>query len=350
MPEFEDLYEILQIHPSAHPEVIGAAHRQLTQLYDPKRNPYPNAGEMLDAVDHAHDVLSDPARRAVYDQYRKTRTQDKDVVQAKSFQVVDDDGNVRAELGCRVVEYRDGLVGDSKETQPTLELRDSKGHVQFSVSLNYFDDPRLVMGDEEGEDDRLSLSVDNSGETRLLMRDEGGRGQLELGSGILVMQDAEGTTRLQAGLYGGDEGDNPGLVLRDKDGRARLEIELVEVELDQTVAQVGDDYELGPLVVANPPRLRIRDAGSNVRLELGLFGSESADTPKLSVLDSEEKPRLEVGLSDDSPWVVMKDKDGIDRLEVELVEVETDGGHDYVPQVRVRDEDENIRFETGVPQ
>ncbi len=345
MPEFEDLYEILQVHPSAHPDVIRAAHRQLTELYDPDRNPYPNAGEMLDAVNRAHDVLSDPARRATYDQYRKTRSQTDDVVQAKSFQVVDNDGSVRAELGCHLVEYRDGLV----EAQPTLELRDSKGHVQFSVSLNYFDDPRLAMGDEEESDDRFSLSVDSTGETRLLMRDEGGRRQLELGSGTLVMQDAEGTTRLQAGLYGGDEGDSPGLVLRDRRGRARLEIELVEVELDQTVAQVGDDYELGPLVVANPPRLRIRDAGRNVRLELGLFGSESADTPKLSVLDSEERPRLEVGLSDDSPWVVMKDKDGIDRLEVELAEVEVDGGHDYVPKVRVRDEDENIRFETGVP-
>ena len=346
MLEFEDLYEILQIHPSAHPDVIRAAHGQLTQLYDPNRNPYPNAGEMLDAVDHAHDVLSDPARRAVYDQYRKARTQDRDVVQARSFQVVDNDGNVRAELGCHVIEYRDALDRDRLETQPILELRDSKGHTQFSVSLNYFDDPRLVMGDEE-EDDRFSLSVDNSGETQLLVRDGGGT--VELGSGILVVQDGKGATRLQAGLYGGDEGDSPGLVLRDKAGRARLEIELVEVELDQTVAQVGDDYELGPLVIANPPRLRIRDAGRNVRLELGLFGTESADTPKLSVLDSEEKPRLEIGLSEDNPWVVMKDKDGIDRLEVELVEVEIDGRHDYVPQVLVRDEDENIRFETGVP-
>ena len=41
----------------------------------------------------------------------------------------------------------------------------------------------------------------------------------------------------------------------------------------------------------------------------------------------------------------MKDKDGIDRLEVELAEVEIDGGHDYIPQIASRDEDENIRFE-----
>ena len=59
MPEFEDLYEI----PQVHPEVIQASHRQLTQLYDPNLNPYPNASEMLDAVDQAYEALSDPARR-----------------------------------------------------------------------------------------------------------------------------------------------------------------------------------------------------------------------------------------------------------------------------------------------
>ena len=46
---------------------------------------------------------------------------------------------------------------------------------------------------------------------------------------------------------------------------------------------------------------------------------------------------------------VMKDKDGIDRLEVELAKVEIGGGQDYIPQLRVRDEDENIWFETGLP-
>ena len=52
MLEFEDLYEILQVHPSAHPEVMRAANQQFPQLYDPNRNTYRNASEMLDAIDH----------------------------------------------------------------------------------------------------------------------------------------------------------------------------------------------------------------------------------------------------------------------------------------------------------
>ena len=140
MLEYEDLYEILQVHPEAHPGVIRAAHWQLTQLHDPKRNPYPNARETLNAISQAYYVLSDPNRRATYDQYRKTKGQVPDVIQAKSIQVLDDDHNVRAELGCHVLRYE-----DSSDTQPMLELRDSEGRVQFSVSLNYLDQPRLVM-------------------------------------------------------------------------------------------------------------------------------------------------------------------------------------------------------------
>ena len=333
MPEFDDLYEILQVHPSAHPEVVQASHWKLSQLYDPSRNPYPNAGEMMDAINRAYQVLRDPDQRAMYDQYRKTMTKVPDVIQAKSFQVLDDAGDVRAELGCRIMRH-----GDSSDTEPALEFKDSEGHVRFSVSLDYFDQPRLVMGDEEEQHDRFSVSMDSSGEPRLEMSD-----------GSLVVRDAEGTIRLQAGLGGGDEGDSPRLVMRDKTGRTRLEIELVEVELDQMVAEVGGDYELSPLTFAYPPRLRMRDEEGNIRLEVGLFGTDLADSPMLRVLDDKEHPRLEIGYNGDSPWVTMKDKDGNDRLEVELAEVEIDGGHDYIPQLRVLDEYENIRFETGLP-
>ena len=352
MLESEDLYEILQVHPSAHPEVVQASHWQLTQLFDPNRNPYPNASDMLDAIDHAYDVLSDPARRAMYDQYRKTRSQVADVIQAKSFQVLDDDGNARAELSCRVVRHE-----DSSDTEPRLELKDSMGHVRFSISLDYFDRPRLVMQDLENDDERLSVSLEiGRDESGLVVRDQDGIDRIKVvaqsegGSHpSLEMRDENEITRLEAGLHVGDEGDNPSVVMRDRAGKARFEVELVDVELDRTVAQVGDDYELSPLTLAFPPMLRMRDEEGNIRLEVGLFGTDSANSPMLRVLDEKENPRLEIGYSGDSPWVVMKDKDGIDRLEVELAEVETDDGHDYIPQLRVLDEDENIRFEMGLP-
>ena len=70
MPETEDLYEILHLHPSAHPDVIQAAYRRLALLYHPDKNPSPEATEMMAAVNRAYAVLSDPAQRAEYDQRR----------------------------------------------------------------------------------------------------------------------------------------------------------------------------------------------------------------------------------------------------------------------------------------
>ena len=345
MNETKDQYEVLQVHPSAHPDVIQASYLQLTRLYDPNLNPYSNAFDMLAAINEAYHVLGDPDRRAMYDQHRAFRGKTADVIQASSFQIVDDEGNVRAELGCQTVNYR-----DRSDTQPLLELKDSTGQVRFSVSLDYFDQPRLVMRGEEDDVERFSVSLESSGETRLMVRDEGRSGLLELIGGVLAIRDAGGAIRLQAGLGGGDGGDSPRLAMRDEAGKTRLEIELVEVELDPMVAKVGDDYEVSPPTFALAPRLRLRDQEGSTRLEVGLFGTDAADSPALCALDEQENPRLVVGYVDDGPWVAMKDREGINRLEVELAEIETEEGHDYVPRLRVRDENEDIRFETGLPR
>lgn len=70
VPETEDLYEVLHLHPAAHPDVIQAAYRRLTLLYHPDRNPSPEAGGLMAQVNRAYEVLSDPARRAAYDRER----------------------------------------------------------------------------------------------------------------------------------------------------------------------------------------------------------------------------------------------------------------------------------------
>lgn len=109
-----------------------------------------------------------------------------DVIEARSFQMVDDEGNVRAELRCRTME-RQGTVSNipDKETQPVLELRDSLGDVRFSVSLGYFDQPLLEMGDVDFAD---GLDGDPQGSMGLMVGN-GGVG--------LVMRDANGVERVR---------------------------------------------------------------------------------------------------------------------------------------------------------
>ena len=73
MNQAEDFYEILQVHPNAHPDVIRAAFRRLTLLYHPDRNPSTEAAEMMKRLNLAYETLSDPDRRAAYDRTRGTQ-------------------------------------------------------------------------------------------------------------------------------------------------------------------------------------------------------------------------------------------------------------------------------------
>ncbi len=70
MAKAEDLYEILQVHPSAQPEIIQAAYRRLALLYHPDTNPSPEATAAMAAVNRAFEVLSDTEKRAEYDHSR----------------------------------------------------------------------------------------------------------------------------------------------------------------------------------------------------------------------------------------------------------------------------------------
>jgi len=59
-----DLYEILQVHRRADPDVIRAAYRVLARKYHPD---YGGDSARMSALNDAWDVLADPARRAAYD-------------------------------------------------------------------------------------------------------------------------------------------------------------------------------------------------------------------------------------------------------------------------------------------
>jgi hypothetical protein len=69
MPDAEhpNLYELLQVSPRANSEVIHAAYRVLARGYHPDVSHDPNGAHLMRALNTAHDVLSDPERRARYD-------------------------------------------------------------------------------------------------------------------------------------------------------------------------------------------------------------------------------------------------------------------------------------------
>jgi hypothetical protein len=66
----DDAYRVLQVDPSAEPEVIEAAYKRLARKYHPDLNADPRAAERMKELSAAYDVLRDRDRRAEYDRRR----------------------------------------------------------------------------------------------------------------------------------------------------------------------------------------------------------------------------------------------------------------------------------------
>lgn len=155
MPESADLYEILQVHPSAHPEVIRAAYRRLAQIYHPDRNPSPDAAERMAAISHAYDVLNDPTRRAAYDREQSgdgygSSSDVHEVIRAKSFELVNDMGKMRARLAV------------NEDGEPELALLDRNENHRWVGFHSDDGSSGLVMLDQNGKL-RLRVGTNDNG-------------------------------------------------------------------------------------------------------------------------------------------------------------------------------------------
>ena len=64
-----DYYEVLGISKGASDDEIKKAYRQMAKKYHPDVNKEPGAEEKFKEINEAYEVLSDPNKKARYDQF-----------------------------------------------------------------------------------------------------------------------------------------------------------------------------------------------------------------------------------------------------------------------------------------
>jgi curved DNA-binding protein CbpA len=84
-----DFYEVLQISPSAEPETVHRVYRLLAQRFHPDNSDTGNARRFHE-ITEAYHILSDPERRASYDQVHALRQRDRWRVVAQGAEIEND--------------------------------------------------------------------------------------------------------------------------------------------------------------------------------------------------------------------------------------------------------------------
>lgn len=65
----KDYYKTLGIQSGANEDEIKKAYRKMALKFHPDKNKDPNAEEKFKEIAEAYEVLSDPKKRVIYDQY-----------------------------------------------------------------------------------------------------------------------------------------------------------------------------------------------------------------------------------------------------------------------------------------
>lgn len=74
---WKDYYQVLQLHPSAEPEVIKAAYDRLARKYHPDISQNPTANQRMKELNEAWEILGNPEKKKRYDlAYYRQKGQD----------------------------------------------------------------------------------------------------------------------------------------------------------------------------------------------------------------------------------------------------------------------------------
>lgn len=146
--EAKDYYTTLQIAEQATLQEVKSAYRRLALAFHPDKNSDPNSKQKFQAISEAYSVLSDPEKRAMYDEYG---TVDMDELDMHNFEDLLDPG-FAAEMGfTSFMEFLGPLLGIFKEE------KSESGESMDSDELREFQEFLSVNSIKEGNDYRCGI-------------------------------------------------------------------------------------------------------------------------------------------------------------------------------------------------
>lgn len=188
--QFKDYYEILGVPAGADADVIKSAYRRLARKYHPDVSKEKDAEERFKAINEAHEVLKDDAKRKAYDQLKRSgfRSGDDfrpppDFGQGYDFNFGDNDGGGFSEF----FESLFGGGGARARRGPTRRGRDLEARLSVSLETAYAGGTqRVTVSRREGPktlDVRIPAGIASGQTIRLAGQGEAG----PAGSGDLLI-------------------------------------------------------------------------------------------------------------------------------------------------------------------
>lgn len=188
--KFSDYYDTLGISENATTDEIKSAYRKLARKYHPDVSKEKDAEERFKAINEAHEVLKDDAKRKAYDQLKRSgfRAGDDfrpppDFGQGHDFAFGDNDGGGFSEF----FESLFGAAGARARRGPTRRGRDLEARLTVSLETAHAGGmQRVTVSRREGPkvlDVRIPAGIANGQTIRLAGQGEAG----PAGSGDLLI-------------------------------------------------------------------------------------------------------------------------------------------------------------------
>ena len=135
----KNYYDILQINQNASPEIIDKAYKTLAKKYHPdlqEENNKKEAEEILKEINEAYEILSNPEKKALYDQNLKNETisqEDYDRIYYQNEELREELNNLTNDIINKNYKPNQEDVDKIKKEEQELEFR--KQQIQYQEQM-----------------------------------------------------------------------------------------------------------------------------------------------------------------------------------------------------------------------